>query len=179
MSDCYHSCMTALWFGHLPSVPTQDILTQQYVKLSWGVRLGDLGSQVTGQWTGRRGPVIWHPKSTNITTHDFFLWRCAQSAVYVCVGQVASSDGWSLQLPITVNPENGWNLSGNIRRDINWTHMWYLRKSSGLNFVQLIISLKKYSLQKPLSDFPNILDFIDVCNWVKRHVYGPDPYITR
>jgi hypothetical protein len=35
----------------------------------------------TGRWFGRDGPILWPPRSPDITPLDFFLWECCMTPV--------------------------------------------------------------------------------------------------
>ena len=41
-----------------------------------------LDGQFPGQWIGCLGPVEWQPRSPNLTTLDFYLWRHLKAMVY-------------------------------------------------------------------------------------------------
>jgi hypothetical protein len=41
-----------------------------------------LDSHYPGRWIGRIGPVVWPPRSPDLTPADFYLWGHLKSIVY-------------------------------------------------------------------------------------------------
>lgn len=49
----------------------------------WGLRVREfLNETFPGRWIGRGGPILWPPRSPDITPLDFFLWGYVKDIVY-------------------------------------------------------------------------------------------------
>lgn len=41
-----------------------------------------LNEKFPGQWIGRGGPILWPPRSPDLSPLDFFLWGYVKDTVY-------------------------------------------------------------------------------------------------
>ena len=55
----------------------QVIFQQDGAPPHWGLEVRQfLNETFSDRWIGRDGPILWPPRSTDITPLDFFLWGC-------------------------------------------------------------------------------------------------------
>jgi len=49
-----------------------------------------LDGMFPGRWIGNKGPILWPPRSPDLTPLDFFLWGCLKDKVYSGNNQITS-----------------------------------------------------------------------------------------
>jgi hypothetical protein len=81
VTGCLYLNMLELYV--LPKLPSQTILQQDgapphfchYVR-------NHLGRDMARRWISRGGPITWHPRPSDLTQLDFFLWGYVKNTVY-------------------------------------------------------------------------------------------------
>ena len=72
---CYHSLNSRL--------STTSYFPAGRCTPHWGLAVRQfLNDTFPDKWIGRHGPILWPPRSPDITPLDFFLWGYAKDIVY-------------------------------------------------------------------------------------------------
>lgn len=67
----------------LPHIRAHEYLQQDGAPPHWGLTVRNLLNQRLGQrWIGRSGPIVWPPRSPDLTPMDFFAWGYIKNKVY-------------------------------------------------------------------------------------------------
>ena len=61
----------------------EDFFQQDGAPAHYGLIVRNwLDSKLPGRWIGRRGPIEWPARSTDLTPLDFYIWGYLKQKVY-------------------------------------------------------------------------------------------------
>ncbi|MCQ7131119.1 DUF4817 domain-containing protein [Salmonella enterica] len=82
-ANVYLDMLTEFVIPQLDGIQDRVILQQDGAPPHWGLAVrAYLDEQFPNRWIGRDGPILWPPRSPDITPLDFFLWGYLKDRVY-------------------------------------------------------------------------------------------------
>ena len=61
----------------------QHLYQQDGASIHWALTVRELlNNQLENRWIGRSGSIEWPPRSSDLTTNDFWLWSHMRNTVY-------------------------------------------------------------------------------------------------